>query len=255
MKKIIAIDMRKCTACGDCRDHCPQKILELQDISKKEKENMSFFRRMDAFYHKNKKLVIAHPEKCLGCGLCLNACRHFALSVETKEDGSDSNPLPMTPRPSIHIENDFKKRITNFPPFYFFGFIILDLLFYFLLPQLNKIPLPYNLFGIVILVPGLYILKKSSNIFNRNKTTFLLEKPSVFVQNGFFRITRNPMYLGSLILIFGLAISLGNLAGLISPLLFFFSINWLCIPHEETLMERTFGSRYLAYKQRVRRWL
>ena len=63
------------------------------------------------------------------------------------------------------------------------------------------------------------------------------------------------MYLGMLIFIFGLAVFLGNLAGLAGSLIFFFAINYLCIPPEEAIMEKTFGNAYLEYKQRVRRWM
>ncbi len=63
------------------------------------------------------------------------------------------------------------------------------------------------------------------------------------------------MYLGALILIMGLAVLLGNLLSLLTPLLFFIFINYLCIPPEEKIMQQTFGQDYLDYKQSVRRWL
>lgn len=102
---------------------------------------------------------------------------------------------------------------------------------------------------------GHYIIKVSSNLFHKQKTTFTLEKSSSFVQNKFYRISRNPMYLGVLIIFLGLAILNGNLIAFISPLLFFLCMNYLCIPPEEVLMEQTFGDPYVQYKKKVRCWL
>ena len=99
------------------------------------------------------------------------------------------------------------------------------------------------------------MLNASSGLFNQKQTTFYLEEPSVFVMSGFYKISRNPMYLGALVLIMGLAILLGNLLSLLTPLLFFIFINYLCIPPEEKIMQQTFGQDYLDYKQSVRRWL
>jgi len=127
--------------------------------------------------------------------------------------------------------------------------------FYFIFPQFNKIRFPFNLTGIAAIICGYYITRRSSGIFEKNNTTFYLKEPSAFIQTGFYRISRNPMYLGLLIFIFGLAVLTGNLISLISPVLFFLFINCLCIPPEEKLMERIFGNSYIEYKQKVRRWL
>ena len=102
---------------------------------------------------------------------------------------------------------------------------------------------------------GLFILMKSSNLFHEKKTTFRLEKPTALVQNDFYKISRNPMYLGALIFIFGESVLMGNRISFICPILFFLFINFLCIPPEEMMMEKTFGRKYAEYKKNIRRWL
>lgn len=153
------------------------------------------------------------------------------------------------------IKAFFWQRMVTFPPFYFFSVIGLSIAFYFLLPEFNWVAFPYNLIGIILFIGGSYLLNASSGLFNQKQTTFYLEEPSVFVMSGFYKISRNPMYLGALVLIMGLAILLGNLLSLLTPLLFFIFINYLCIPPEEKIMQQTFGQDYLDYKQSVRRWL
>jgi len=117
------------------------------------------------------------------------------------------------------------------------------------------IPFPYNLTGIIVVICGCHLLNENSKTFNMHKTTFTLDKPSVFVQTGFFKISRNPMYLGALFVILGQSIIMGNLISMTCPVFFFLSMNYFCIPPEEILMEKTFGNKYLAYKKKMRRWL
>ena len=92
-------------------------------------------------------------------------------------------------------------------------------------------------------------------IFNEKGTTFILEKPTKLVKERYFRVSRNPMYLGSLIFIAGISLLLPSFIGFASILLFYLAINFLCIPPEEKLMEKTFGSEYLDYKKNVRKWI
>lgn len=146
-------------------------------------------------------------------------------------------------------------KIISFPPLYFFSAIVLSLGAYFLLPTFHWIDLPYRLTGLIMMIGGWYIVSKSSTLFHQKNTTFYLEEPSTFVQTGFYQYSRNPMYLGSLILIAGLSILLGNLLSLLAPLMFYLGIHYLCIPPEETIMEQTFGQEYLDYQKKVRRWL
>jgi protein-S-isoprenylcysteine O-methyltransferase Ste14 len=63
------------------------------------------------------------------------------------------------------------------------------------------------------------------------------------------------MYLGLLLLLTGLAIYRGTLAPLITLPLFVMVMNSQQIRHEERVLEEKFGEEYLAYKERVRRWL
>ena len=70
-----------------------------------------------------------------------------------------------------------------------------------------------------------------------------------------FNLTRNPMYLGILIGMIGLAIALGTIAGVIAALGFFLFVNFVSIPYEEAKMDAQFGEDFRAYKSRVRRWI
>jgi protein-S-isoprenylcysteine O-methyltransferase Ste14 len=80
-------------------------------------------------------------------------------------------------------------------------------------------------------------------------------EPTQLVLSGPYRITRNPMYLGLLLISIGCFFAVESLWFVISPIVFFWVINFRLIPFEEQLMKEHFGAQYEAYRQRVRRWL
>jgi protein-S-isoprenylcysteine O-methyltransferase Ste14 len=75
------------------------------------------------------------------------------------------------------------------------------------------------------------------------------------VTNGPYRFTRNPMYLGLVILSLGIAVWVGTWPMFIVPLAIFATTNWVHIPFEEAKMRRQFGETYVDYIERVRRWI
>jgi protein-S-isoprenylcysteine O-methyltransferase Ste14 len=80
-------------------------------------------------------------------------------------------------------------------------------------------------------------------------------EPTQLVLSGPYRITRNPMYLGLLLISIGCFFAMESLWFVVPPILFFWVINFRLIPFEEQLMKEHFGAEYEAYRHRVRRWL
>lgn len=81
------------------------------------------------------------------------------------------------------------------------------------------------------------------------------QKASKLVTFGVYRFTRNPMYLGMLIILIGWAIRLGNPLGIIGIVLFIWYMNTYQIKPEERVLEEKFGMDYKNYKLRTRRWI
>jgi protein-S-isoprenylcysteine O-methyltransferase Ste14 len=142
------------------------------------------------------------------------------------------------------------------PPGYFNLFIILAIILHFILPIMIIVYFPFILLGILLIIFGLYINLKASATLRYNRTTNdFFEKPTVMIIEGPFRYSRNPMYLGGVVFAFGLAILLGSLISFIFPILLFMLLNFLYIPQEEQRLTKIFGSQYLDYKNRIRRWI
>ena len=105
---------------------------------------------------------------------------------------------------------------------------------------------------------GLCILILAVNSFKKQNTTvnpIKIENASSLVTSGVFEYSRNPMYLGMAIILFGLALMFNVIGGTLFTLLFAIYITKFQIRPEEEVMERLFGEDFLQYKQNVRMWL
>lgn len=78
---------------------------------------------------------------------------------------------------------------------------------------------------------------------------------SKMIKEGPFRYTRNPAYLSLTMVYAGIALLRNALLAILLLPLVLFAIQRDQIEREERYLERTFGEEYLAYKERVRRWV
>jgi len=110
----------------------------------------------------------------------------------------------------------------------------------------------------VILVSAGFVTGLSGVVtFRHAKTTLNPLKPhaSSLVTWGVYAISRNPMYLGGLIMLLGWAIFLSNVLAFLCLPLYVLYINRFQIAPEERVLTSLFGQTYVAYQARARRWL
>lgn len=105
---------------------------------------------------------------------------------------------------------------------------------------------------------GLLVMSAAVISFSRAKTTFNPLRPreaTTLVTTGVYRFTRNPMYVGDVLLLIAWAVFLSSPVAVLGVLAFWLYIGRFQIrPEEEALAER-FGAAYAAYTSSVRRWL
>jgi protein-S-isoprenylcysteine O-methyltransferase Ste14 len=75
------------------------------------------------------------------------------------------------------------------------------------------------------------------------------------VTSGIYRFTRNPIYLGFLLMVIGLPLTSGIYWGIVLAPFYMMAMNRLVIEREENYLEKKFRDQYTSYKSRVRRWL
>jgi protein-S-isoprenylcysteine O-methyltransferase Ste14 len=114
--------------------------------------------------------------------------------------------------------------------------------------------LQYVGFGMVIVG---FLLAAGAFVEFRKAHTTLDPHGSVkqLVTEGVYRFTRNPIYLGFLVIVIGLPLNMGSVWGFVAAPLFVLTMNRLVIEKEEAYLEKKFGDGYTRYKSRVRRWL
>jgi len=110
----------------------------------------------------------------------------------------------------------------------------------------------------VLLVVGLAGMLSGVLAFRIARTTvdpLHPERAAQLVVSGIYRRTRNPMYLGMLLLLAAWAVYLGQPLALITLPLWVWFIGRFQIRPEEAALRRLFGSSYVAYCSTVRRWI
>ena len=94
--------------------------------------------------------------------------------------------------------------------------------------------------------------------FRKHKTTLTPlhpEKAKFIVTTGIFNYSRNPMYLGLVLILLGISVRVNLVGGIVILPLFVLYLSYFQIIPEEKILEIKFGDEYLNYKSRVRRWL
>ena len=105
--------------------------------------------------------------------------------------------------------------------------------------------------GILVMLAGVISFRLARTTVNPLKP----ETATALVTSGVFRHTRNPMYLGMLLVLVGWAAYLSSPAALLGVVAFWLYIERFQIRPEERALEALFGSSFSEYKSRVRRWL
>lgn len=109
--------------------------------------------------------------------------------------------------------------------------------------------------GVLIILCGVAIAALAVRTLILAETTFKLDRASRrLVNTGIFARTRNPIYLGFVIMLLGFAIMAGSLWMLILTPVFVLYLRFFVIAREEEYLERRFGDEYRTYKQKVPRW-
>lgn len=105
------------------------------------------------------------------------------------------------------------------------------------------------LFGILmIVIAGLQFRR-------HNTTTNPSKAPCVLVTTGLYRLSRNPMYVGMLLILLVFPLLTLRPPLLIFTAAFYLIMNYLVIPREENAVAQVFGEEFKAYCTKTRRWI
>ncbi len=110
--------------------------------------------------------------------------------------------------------------------------------------------------GYILALAGFALELWTLALFRRAKTSALpWQGDNALIAQGPYKISRNPMYAGMLLLVTGLCLALGLTMALILIPFGALIIDRMVIAAEERYLTARFGDAYLAYCKTVRRWL
>jgi protein-S-isoprenylcysteine O-methyltransferase Ste14 len=142
------------------------------------------------------------------------------------------------------------------PPTYLLASILVMIVFHLFLPGLQLLPVPWTLLGILPLAGGLVASTLAEKQFHTAGTTV---KPFIqatsLITDGFFRYSRNPMYLGFILVLVGIGTIMGSLTPWLVIPIFIVLIHARFIRIEEQMMQDTFGDAWREYTRKTRRWI
>ena len=124
------------------------------------------------------------------------------------------------------------------------------------IPVQTLIIYPWNAAGILPLLLGMTLNLSADRALKKTGTTVMpFEVSTTLVTSGVFRYSRNPMYLGMVIILTGVAFLLGALSPFIIIPIFAITLDRVFIVSEENMLDQRFGGKWKQYEENVRRWI
>jgi len=147
-------------------------------------------------------------------------------------------------------------RVVLPPPLVFAGFLLLAIVLNLVIP----LPPPWlemlRDIAVVVVLGGLFLGGWCIRLMVQAHTSPDPHRPtSVLLTEGPYRRSRNPIYLGFLLIYIGLTVLVGTLWGILLSPLVLWTVTRLVVGPEESYLQARFDAQYLAYKSRVRQWL
>ncbi len=110
--------------------------------------------------------------------------------------------------------------------------------------------------GVLIAAGGLLLAANAAQRFIEAGTTFHPSRPNAaLVTTGLYAYSRNPMYIGQIILYTGLALGMSSRWALLLLPAFIYYLRYYAIGREEAYLKRRFGQAYEDYAAKVPRWI
>jgi len=110
--------------------------------------------------------------------------------------------------------------------------------------------------GLIVILGAFLLVRWAVQTFRKAKTNLLTNQATLaIVSTGPFAYSRNPIYVGTLVGLFGLAVAANSLWFLVALVVMFLVLQFGVIAREEAYLTRKFGQAYLDYKAKVRPWV
>ena len=142
------------------------------------------------------------------------------------------------------------------PPTYLLVTLAVVGISHFTAPLVQIIAGAWRFVGLAPLFVGVALNIAADNTLKAHSTTAKpFQESDALVTSGVFGFSRNPMYLGMILILSGVALLAGSVTCWVAVLLFAVIVDRRFVTAEERMLEQKFAEDFRQYKQRIRRWI
>jgi len=142
------------------------------------------------------------------------------------------------------------------PPTYLFVALAVMVGCHYVVPHTRLIPFPWVVAGCVPLGIGLVVACVTSEALKKAGTTVKpFEESTALITTGVFTASRNPMYVGFVLMLAGVAVILGSTTPFCVVPTFAVVMDVVFVAPEERMLASRFGEAWTTYAARTRRWI
>ena len=110
--------------------------------------------------------------------------------------------------------------------------------------------------GVILSILGFCIMLRAWWLFRAAQTAICPTAATTsLITDDIYRVTRNPMYLGIVLMLLGLAVSTGGVLFYAAAVCFVAIVDHVFCRYEELQLQQQFGASFSRYARTVRRWL
>ena len=156
----------------------------------------------------------------------------------------------------IRIEYPCARMLAYKPPRIAMSLLALAALSQLVLPTIWATLPSFLIAGIAVSALGFGIMIRAWWLFQQHETAICptAETTSIIV-GDIYKLTRNPMYLGMIMILIGIALLVGSWPYYFVAVLYALILDHVFCRYEERKLLDQFGAEYADYAARVRRWI
>ena len=118
------------------------------------------------------------------------------------------------------------------------------------------VPMLQYFLGLLVVVAGIALMLWTTIWFRRGSASISPHgQPSALITDGPFRLSRNPIYLGDVLLLTGVILRLDAVVSLVLVPVFVWLLERRFILPEEDRLRRKFRADFARYERKTRRWV
>jgi len=113
----------------------------------------------------------------------------------------------------------------------------------------------FVLFGFLLLVALGFFVSGVGQLTKHHEHPSPYKPTEAIVAGGIYRFTRNPIYVGFILIVVAIAVVANSVWLLLASIALFLVLHFGVVKPEERYLSAKFGDTYDDYRRRVRRWI